>query len=62
MKMIRIVTNDFESEEIYKSLYEISNSRNGVIFIIPTNNTCLTLSFDSESEASLVDQVSTITP
>ncbi len=50
MEMIRMVTNDFDSEVIYKTSYEISNSRSGVLFVIPTNNTCLTLSFESMND------------
>ena len=47
MEMIRIVTNDFDSEVIYKASYEVSNSRSGVYFVIPVSNTCLTFSFES---------------
>ncbi len=50
MEMVRMVTNEFESEEIYKANYEVSNSRKGVLFVIPAGNACLTLNFESGND------------
>lgn len=50
MEMIRMASNDFEAEVIFKISYRVSGSRGGVLFVIPTRIACLTLSFESEKD------------
>ena len=50
MEMIRIASNDFEAEEIFKFSYEILGSKKGLLFVIPTRIACLMLSFESEKD------------
>ncbi|AMC36490.1 hypothetical protein [Janthinobacterium sp. B9-8] len=45
MEMVRLITDDFGSEKIYKANYHNSESRNGVLFVIPLKKTCLVLRF-----------------
>ncbi|MCC6075410.1 hypothetical protein ACFPTX_20700 [Pseudomonas sp. GCM10022188] len=50
MEMIRMASNDFEAEEVFKLSYKTSDSRNGLLFVIPTRLECLTLSFEAEED------------
>jgi hypothetical protein len=50
MEMVRMISSDFESEIIFKSHYVTSDSRIGVLFVIPVGDACLTLRFDSVAD------------
>ena len=50
MEMVRMVSFDFESEIIFKFYYVTSDSRTGVLFVIPAGDVCLTLRFDSVAD------------